>query len=359
VERELTAGQRLLRQGRWDEAEEALAKAAEQAPEYAWPHLYLALARADAGRTEEALPAIDRALALIPGSAVLPVFRGRILCDAGRAEEALAALQEGLDRDPRYIVARGYQALALMQRGDVAAAQERWSATLEEPPSALLGRMLLAAERFAAGSSVGQAVSLPVEAPGPAAGLPVDVAAEADNLPDDVPGSPDSMPGADDRQAISLPHRDRRKAGAALKRARRAYLKERLADARASYEEAVQADPGAAEAWLEFAVANFELDAYEAAKEALERYLQAAELDETDPHYRAYRAGCEACLGNAEEALEWLEGADARQPVTPYARGRALLALDRIPEARHAFIQYVGMVPRVAQARIKAVMGGK
>lgn len=351
VERRLTIGQRLLRQGRWEEAEETLAKAAAQAPEYAWPHLYLALARADAGRAEEGLPAIERAREILPSSAVLAVFRGRILCDAGREDEALAALQEGLDRDPRYIVARGYQALALLQRGEPAAALERWRTTLEEPPTALLGRMLLAVEQRAAGHGS------PVTDDELAEDAQKD-GIETDETHEEAPD--DELALHDTRPATPAPRaetRDRRKGAAALKRARRAYLKERLADARDAYEEAVRADPGAAEAWLEFAVASFEMEQCLIAKAALDRYLQVAELDETDPHYRAYRAGCEACLGNPEGALEWLEGADTRQPVTPYARGRALLALDRLPEARYAFIQYADMAPRAAQARIKTVLG--
>ena len=50
-----------------------------------------------------------------------------------------------------------------------------------------------------------------------------------------------------------------------------------------------------------------------------------------------------------------LEGADAAQPVTPYTRGLALLALDRIPEARHAFIQFAAMSPRLVQKRLEEI----
>jgi tetratricopeptide (TPR) repeat protein len=120
----------------------------------------------------------------------------------------------------------------------------------------------------------------------------------------------------------------------------------------------VTAAPGLAEAWLELAVVTYELGGYETALHALECYRQAAEVDETDAHYRAYRAGCEAKLGRPETALELLEGADETQPVTPYTRGLALLALDRIPEARHAFIQFAAMIPRLAQKRLEEIRKG-
>jgi tetratricopeptide (TPR) repeat protein len=324
VERRLSEGQRLLRQGRWEEAERALEPAAAAAPEYVWPHLYLALARADGGRAEEALPEIDRALELLPESAVLHVFRGRILCDAGREEEALAALRHAQSLDPRYIVARGYEALALLQQEKVAEAWERWNAAPAEPPSALLGRMLLAAERLAC-----RRPAAPEE-------------------PAELPEIPGSKPGG--RHGVS------RAAMQALKRARRFYFKERLADAQAAYLQAVRADPSLGDAWLELAVVTFERGDYEMAREALERYRQAAAVEETDPAYRAYRAGCEARLGSPEAALGWLEGADARQPVVPYTRGLAFLALGRFPEARYAFSQFAAMTPRVVQARLKAVM---
>jgi tetratricopeptide (TPR) repeat protein len=322
VEQWLSQGQRLLRQGCWEEAERALEQAVEKAPEYGWPHLYLALARADAGRVEEALPEIDRAVELSPCSAVLLVFRGRILCDAGRYDEALEALEQALAKDPHYTMARGYMALALLSKGDIVEARQQWERAPEEPPSALLGRMLLV------GAQLARHRPLPAE-------------------------EPIDLPEAAGRQ---VRRRVPPAAAAALKRARQAYAKERLADAQQAYLAAVQAEPGLGDAWLELAIVSYEREQYETARRALEGYRVAAGAEETDPHYRSYLAGCAANLGSPETALELLEGADPKQPVTPYARALAMLALGRIPEARYAFVQVATLAPRLARTRIKAVM---
>jgi tetratricopeptide (TPR) repeat protein len=108
TERLLTRGQRALQRRDWARAETLLRQALGRDAAYAHLHLYLALALAEQERLPEAERALDRASELAPDNFVFPLHRALVRLDAGDAAGARAPLETAARLAPDNPLVAGY-----------------------------------------------------------------------------------------------------------------------------------------------------------------------------------------------------------------------------------------------------------
>ncbi|MDQ7858952.1 MAG: tetratricopeptide repeat protein [Armatimonadota bacterium] len=101
----LTAGERHLDTGAWEEAEAAFRRAVEAAPTSAVAHSKLGVALANQRRLQEAEQAFARAVTLDPRYAPAWSNLGNVYRETGRSEEALQAYERAVAADPDYWIA--------------------------------------------------------------------------------------------------------------------------------------------------------------------------------------------------------------------------------------------------------------
>ena len=162
----------LLRQGRYDMAEESLSLELAASPDAALPHALLALCRSEKGhhpsaiteakaaisgepdnayfhyvhakvlhaadRNAEALGAVEEAIRLDPEDADYSSLLGSLRFEKKDWKGALEAADEGLSKDPENVSCANLRAMALVQLGKSDVAQDTLGTALErEPENAL------------------------------------------------------------------------------------------------------------------------------------------------------------------------------------------------------------------------------
>ena len=116
--------ERLLAEGRAEEALSVLQARLSEAPEDARAWFERGYAEEDLGRPEEALAAYQRAVQHAPGFAQAWTNLGRLLMEQGRLAEAVEALGRAVDLDPSLAEAWANLGLAREQAGDLQGARE-------------------------------------------------------------------------------------------------------------------------------------------------------------------------------------------------------------------------------------------
>ncbi len=114
--------------GQHQTALDAYHRAATLQPDWAWPHLALAVAYRDLQRYEEAIEAHRRVVALHPDLPGLHVLLGELQADTGRWSEGLVAYKQAIALQPGNASARLRLAKAYLQRGHTELALQEYEA---------------------------------------------------------------------------------------------------------------------------------------------------------------------------------------------------------------------------------------
>lgn len=282
--------------GRIDDALACLRRAAalEPADPRSYDHEAVSLARLN--RLDEALAALDRGLQACPRAGVLFARKGVFLSTAGRNDEALAACHEALTADPGYAETWAFKGSIEQRLGrtqDAIASLERYLAARSgsrEKRVEVVRRQLWGIIH-------------------PGRELDRDRARQCE----------------DDAFA-------RMQAGA-------------LAEALASFDAAVEADPLFDEVWFNRAGCLQYLSRFDEAVACLQK---AEELVGPTSHVIEALTQCLLRLGRGEEALHACDRLLARQPGSPEAirgRARTLVRLGRAAEALPLYQRLVARLP--------------
>ena len=149
---DLTRGRWLSRQGRHQEAVEALERATRASPTLLQAHVNLIAAYAAVGEPEKAEVAYRAAAALNPELPELHYNLGVLRLSQKRDDEAIAAFTHALASNPAYADAHNNLGFLLSQRGRVREAEEHFRLALAASPVHRdahfnLARLLLAQQR--------------------------------------------------------------------------------------------------------------------------------------------------------------------------------------------------------------------
>ena len=300
----------LSRQGRHEEAIEAIRRGLALKPDDPYAYNDLGNEYALLRRPAEAVPQFERALALQPGFASAHSNLGNTLMDLGRVDEALGHLQRAVELDPAYPEGLNNLGVALAKRGQhpeslaaferALALRPRDAATHDNLAGALraLGRLEEALARHE----------------------------EALRLAPDVP------------EALANQGRTLQSAG-------------RPAEALARFERALALKPRLTAARIQYAYTLADLGRSD---EALAELRRAVELDPVAVEARFNLGSALAQAGRLEEAVAAFEAVVAQSPEFLPAHenlGTALAALRRWPEAIARFETALRLAPDSLRAR--------
>lgn len=125
--------------GQHQAALDAYHRAASLRPDWAWPHIALAVAYRDLQRCEEAIEAHRRVMALHPDVSALYVLLGELQVEAGRCDEGLVAYKQAIALNPDHAAAHLHLAKAYLQRGDTGLALQEYEAlkALDQGPASV------------------------------------------------------------------------------------------------------------------------------------------------------------------------------------------------------------------------------
>lgn len=121
---------------RWDESLAEARRALDDEPELAYCHWVLGLVLADLGKHAEALAHARQAARLAPESAEAPALAGRCLAARKDWAGALAQAERGLQLEPDHPACANLRALALQALGSPEAAQAFIDASATDPSNA-------------------------------------------------------------------------------------------------------------------------------------------------------------------------------------------------------------------------------
>lgn len=153
-------GQRLVRQGRLDDALEVFDAVLALNPRHAGALLHRGLALADKGEYDEAVCSIKGAIDNGPSSFAYYLFLGRAYYDAGRLNEALDSLDRVLSLQPDTPVGRSLRSLTRLAIGYDREACEQLSSDIRNTNPEVQGRALLLVESHLGGQGQDPAVFL-------------------------------------------------------------------------------------------------------------------------------------------------------------------------------------------------------
>ena len=132
---ETVALEDLFADGRYEEAERALAAIAEEDPGASWALGLRAICLAELRREEEALALAREAVARDPDSAFASWTLGTLLCERNRLDEAMAAARRAVQLEPENAIHHGLVAQVHAKRGDWAACREAAEQGLSVDPA--------------------------------------------------------------------------------------------------------------------------------------------------------------------------------------------------------------------------------
>lgn len=138
-------GQKLARQGRFDEAESLIKAGVEALGDQPRPLIQLGLCRLDAGDADGAVESFTRAGELDPHNPAVPLFLALALADLGRLEEARRAAGRVQELEPHSQTLPTLLMILDFRQGAPGDALGREGEVAASPP--LLGRLVVEVER--------------------------------------------------------------------------------------------------------------------------------------------------------------------------------------------------------------------
>jgi superkiller protein 3 len=130
VAAQVNLGWALSRKGKWEEAETAYKSALALNANLLEAKIGLAVATVKLGQVDKGLESLRQIGIELSGNALPSIATGALLTDLGRLDEADAALQEALRLEPNNREAQQRVAALLLQKGQWAAAAEKYQALL-------------------------------------------------------------------------------------------------------------------------------------------------------------------------------------------------------------------------------------
>jgi arylsulfatase A-like enzyme/Tfp pilus assembly protein PilF len=143
----LKLGECYIEMKRWPDAEKALAEAIAASPKLETAHFNLGLVREEQGRPREAAQEYQRELEVNPKGYRAAFNLAKLLQGAGRTGEAAALFTRVVELAPDFAIGRLYLAKALLDTGDLSAAEKEARQALGQRPDpkfAPLGHYVLA-----------------------------------------------------------------------------------------------------------------------------------------------------------------------------------------------------------------------